>query len=941
MSKLKLNLRPALFTFLLIAWGCTPMKAKNTDHSTFLFHCERYEEGINHFEGTKYLSLSFLIKTQSSRREQIYTAKLQKAIVSYSHSSGRNTSRYYESGDWVSTEMPGYLELAVRFLERNPVIFGFHSGQFVLENGDSLKTAFDKEVKIFYPGTLIRPPGQNDEFFSFDQFLNIFRNIRQDLPDDLKMPGDLSLRNGVVYNYRNAFNDLQQIEITDSRNHTRSIVYVRPGSNRLKYKKEQSLRVQTIIRAIETGEPSIRVAGLMPKERNKKLQYIIEGASPLVPAQKILVHADSTGKFSILLDHDFPVILTSSSGYRFYAEPGDDFSVTANQRGDSLFFTGIGAGNNRFIQEEARLEKFPKMDYHSRSNQTREAWFRKADQSTNRCLVLLKIYQNDLTPRFYESQYLNYYFGKINRKLDYLFGYVELNQQGIRKRKYTGLDTIPAQYQSFVYNREFNKFLENNFILQFEKLRDFTYATNFQSTEIPTQPEMLRLAALSYSGKILRDYFEFAVQRIDRSGNADDKTVLKNLIQEYFDNTPFQTKVLQLLEKASLLETGSLFPDITFKDLTASDVRLTQFKGKLLYLMFWRNDALVLDKQWDEYQQLIKTLDAKNVLFVTIGMEENFDKWKKYVEAMPVNGMNLFVDRNSETFLANFSRLKSRHFLLVDGSGIIVNNNGPDPSVANLLISQNPGSSGKEKILTATLFCFLAILIILGMIGIISRTRRKRKAKIETLLNRLRETELKAIKAQMNPHFLFNSLNSIQNLINQQQVEAANMYLSKFARLLHAVLQHSEKEFIPLAAELETLNLYVQLEKLRFNFDYQLSVNPSIDIHNSYIPPLLMQPFIENAILHGLQPKQGEKKLGINIEENDKQLVCTIEDNGIGRNGSQSKKTDHHGMGNKLSIERIYLLNQKNESNFKLSIDDRESGIEGTRVTISFTNNLI
>ncbi|MGV8096059.1 MAG: histidine kinase [Mangrovibacterium sp.] len=939
----KLNFKPGLLVFLLIFRVCMPVKADNPDHSSFLFNCELYEKGMNHFEGTKYLNLSFLITPQKSQGKQVYTAHLKKAMVSTNYPFGyKKISRYYESGDPVNPELPGYIEIAVRFLERNPVRFSFKTGQLMLNNRDSLKTAFDKEVKIYYPGPTKRPLGYNDAFFRFDRFLNIFSNIQQDLPDDLKIPGDLSLKNGVVYNYLNDFNHLQHIEITDSRNHTKSTVYVKPDSKRIRYKKEQSLRLQTIIRTTEAGERnSIRMEGFMPNERDKTLQFIVEGASPLDPAQKIRIKADPSGKFSLLLDQDFPVTITSSSGHRFYAEPGDDFSVTANLKGDSLFFAGIGAENNRFIQEEARLEKFPKMNFHVRNMQTQAAWFRKADQSTNACFALLEIYQNDLTPRFYETQYLNYYFGKINWKLDYIFGYVEPDKSGIRKREYTGLDTIPTQYQSFVYNREFNKFLENNFILQFEKLRDFTYAMNFDTNEVPTLPELLRLAALSYSGKILRDYFEFAVQRIDQSGNTDDKRALKNLIQEYFDNTHFQTKVLQLLEKASLLEIGSPFPDARFKDLNGNDVSFKQYKGKLIYLMFWRNDALVLDKQWDEYQQLIKTLDTENVRFVNVGMEEDFDKWEKYVETMQLKGINLFIDRNSEDFRTNFSRLKSRHFLLVDGTGAIVNNNGPDPSVASILISQNLGSSGKEKFLTAVLFCFLAILVIFGLVWIISRTRQKRKAKIETLLNRLRETELKAIKAQMNPHFLFNSLNSIQNLINQQKVEAANMYLSKFARLLHSVLQHSEKEFIPLAAELETLDLYIQLEKLRFNFDYQLRVDPAIDIHNSYIPPLLLQPFIENAILHGLQPKQGGKKLDINIEEEDKQLVCNIEDNGVGRNLSQMEKTDHHGMGNKLSIERIHLLNQKNDSNFKLSIHDGQPGTGGTRVTISFTNNLI
>ncbi|WP_321288643.1 histidine kinase [uncultured Sunxiuqinia sp.] len=271
----------------------------------------------------------------------------------------------------------------------------------------------------------------------------------------------------------------------------------------------------------------------------------------------------------------------------------------------------------------------------------------------------------------------------------------------------------------------------------------------------------------------------------------------------------------------------------------------------------------------------------------------------------------------------------------------MINNNGPYPDEAQIQIAQNLGYTTREKLLAGGLIVIFFLLMILGFSWLISRIRQKRRAKIDELTNRLRETELKAIKAQMNPHFLFNSLNSIQNLINQQNIEAANLYLSRFARLLHAVLQYSENEFVPLADEIETLSLYVQLEKLRFNFEFNLMVDPEIDIYNTFVPPLLFQPFIENAILHGLQQKEGDKNLTINIEERKSQLICMIADNGVGRTAAGSHRQNHHGMGNKLSLERIKLLNQKNSSSFKFDISDIELNGTGTLVTISFNNNLI
>ena len=339
--------------------------------------------------------------------------------------------------------------------------------------------------------------------------------------------------------------------------------------------------------------------------------------------------------------------------------------------------------------------------------------------------------------------------------------------------------------------------------------------------------------------------------------------------------------------------------------------------------------------------QLAKKMSRESVAFVVIGMEPDFDKWKKYVEAMNLQGTNLFINRNTDDFKTYLGNIGSRQFMLIDNNGKVVNVSGPGPFEANLLVNQDNKSSIREDILLKILVAVVLVLVLGALTWLAGQIRRQRKAKINDLLNRLRETELKAIKAQMNPHFLFNSLNSIQNLINQNEIQPANQYLSRFARLLRSVLQYSEKELIPLSDELETTKLYIQLEKLRFDFEYELQVNPELDIYNSYVPPLLMQPFIENAILHGLQPKQGDKHLIISVEEQGSQLFFRIIDNGVGRKNVSNDTNNHSGMGNKLSRERIDLLNQKNKGNFSLLIEDGAVVSGGTCVTLSFANNLM
>ncbi len=915
-------------------------------NSTFLFTEESYQNIDQTFKSSSYHLFTFEISQHKKLFKQYYTARLKNAVVSF-YFVGVNhvVSGYYKTGEPGFSDRPDVQEIFARFLERTTVRFSMEDGNVAVENIDSLQQAFTAEVNSVYSGNNEFPPGQYSKEFKIQDLLPAFASAFFTFPDDVLSIGDMSLKNGVVTNYKEDVGTLRHVEITDTRKHKSFELFVPKGSNRVKYKKAGGYGIGTIYRTFSPDEKfTIQIQGTLADQKNKTLEFEVEGLSRLDPAEKISIKANALGDFSLMLTENFPVFISASSGHQFYAEPGDVIFVKSGSKGDSLTFKGIGADNNAFLEKEYQMENFPKEDYWEGNSSKQAAWFRKIDRISNQWFAALKNYSPGLSPVFYESKFLNYYFGTINRKLNLAFGWIDFNKKGWLKRTYPGLDTIPSRYQSFVFNRELNRYLENNFIVEFEKLRNFTYVSgnSYLKTRLnPTQKEMLQLASLTYSGKLLSDYFEFVAPRIYSSKNSADIKLLQDYVQEYFDNSSLQARISKLFQKTVVLDNGTAFPLVKFRNLDGETVDLSKFKGKVLYLMFWRNDALVLDKQWSDYNNLITGTKLENVLFVNVGVEEDFAKWKTYVETMQMKGMNLFVDRNSEEFKLYFSQLKSRHFFLVDATGKIINNNGPDPSVASVLIAQTTTSSGREKNLFAGFLIMVGVLVVVSIGWIFDRIRKKRKTRIEILLNKLRETELKAIKAQMNPHFLFNSLNSIQNLINQQKIEKANLYLSRFARLLRAVLQHSEKEFVPLADEIETINLYVELEKLRFNFDFELKLATKIDLYNTFVPPLLLQPFIENAILHGLQAKEGEKKLKIEIDETENLLVCSITDNGVGRTSASLRTNGHHGMGNKLSNERIKLLNQKSNGNFTLNVEDVEPEKGGTKVTISFLNNLI
>jgi tetratricopeptide (TPR) repeat protein len=205
------------------------------------------------------------------------------------------------------------------------------------------------------------------------------------------------------------------------------------------------------------------------------------------------------------------------------------------------------------------------------------------------------------------------------------------------------------------------------------------------------------------------------------------------------------------------------------------------------------------------------------------------------------------------------------------------------------------------------------------------------------------ELEMQALRAQMNPHFIFNCLSSINGFILKNESEPASDYLTKFSRLIRMVLTNSKKAFITLGDELEMLKLYLEMERLRFqySFEYNISFKNEIDCENIFIPPLLLQPFAENAIWHGLMQKEGHGHLEIELSLENKLLTCVITDNGIGRNKAALMKSksaaQQKSMGLQITTERLALLNQgmKAQTFFNIEdITDEKGTAAGTRVIL-------
>lgn len=226
-------------------------------------------------------------------------------------------------------------------------------------------------------------------------------------------------------------------------------------------------------------------------------------------------------------------------------------------------------------------------------------------------------------------------------------------------------------------------------------------------------------------------------------------------------------------------------------------------------------------------------------------------------------------------------------------------------------------------------FWLLCGILVISVTAFLLRRRIIHIRREASFKQKIVETEMMALRSQMNPHFIFNSLNSIENFMMQNEKRLASSYLNKFARLIRMILDSSRSELIPLTKDLEALQLYVDLEQLRFNnkFCFKLDVDPVLLSGDYKVPALLIQPYVENAIVHGLAHSEKENlHVSVAVSLHDDYIRYTIQDNGVGRQlaqlYNQQNKPNHKSLGLAITEERINIFNQKQQAKGQVTISD-------------------
>lgn len=348
-------------------------------------------------------------------------------------------------------------------------------------------------------------------------------------------------------------------------------------------------------------------------------------------------------------------------------------------------------------------------------------------------------------------------------------------------------------------------------------------------------------------------------------------------------------------------------------------------------------DSIIIDnKKIKNYKTITLQPNEKNLTIYFKGI--SFRTGKNILYRYKLQGLDNKWYQTKNRYIT-FSKLPAGNYKLYITATAEKNHWNPQPIIFTI--------TKKQHFSETSYFFILLFIIITSLISAITYLFVKHKKKQIQRQRQLIFIEQKALRAQMNPHFIFNALNSIRRYILEKDIDNADNYLTKFATLMRRILDNSKLNFITLDNEIKTLELYLQLEKLRFDdsFSFNIKIDSRINLNKWLIPPMLLQPFVENAIWHGLAPKQREGKLNISIvKKNNSFIQCIIDDNGIGRKKAQEiakKRKNHSSTGLTNIKERITLLNKLYGKNISMKIIDKynpDNTPAGTTIIINFPN---
>ena len=413
---------------------------------------------------------------------------------------------------------------------------------------------------------------------------------------------------------------------------------------------------------------------------------------------------------------------------------------------------------------------------------------------------------------------------------------------------------------------------------------------------------------------IAMDYYTKALRRLDEKGDKDTYgDCLESMGNVYYNKKDYP-KSIELYNQA--LKMGYMLGNkykiaCNYNNLGNVYFEQEHYKPAEEYIL----NGLKIADSLNNFELIRNGNESVSKLYEKTGQ---WTKFASAIEKLNAAKDSLFNDNKSK----QIGRLEAQYQYSKDSAVQQTN-------YANQLAIMK-SESDKKSAESKTEWMIIIIIVLLAGMAIILFYQRIKGVEKEKLIVEQQKAwlELKALRTQMNPHFLYNTISSIQSFVLENDIKSSSNYLAQFAGLMRGVLENSRKDQITLAEEIESLKNYVDFEAMRFpsKFKYRINVDEALDQSAIYIPPLLIQPFVENAIWHGLMHLEGDAgQLIISFERSDGHIKCTVDDNGIGFKAAKEmkKNTVHQSLGLAIVKERIDSMNKLYNWGMRTEIIDK------------------
>ncbi|MFA5814014.1 MAG: histidine kinase [Bacteroidales bacterium] len=419
--------------------------------------------------------------------------------------------------------------------------------------------------------------------------------------------------------------------------------------------------------------------------------------------------------------------------------------------------------------------------------------------------------------------------------------------------------------------------------------------------------------------------------------NSPDGTYDRQYMQfsDLYPGTEFQRILYEKYKLTEKGRTGNILPKFKLTDITGKTYSFRDFRGKYWCMIITGDD----DEKTKLNIWLAEKYNREHNDNVTFYIWTKNDATRELIRPkISSKKIILLAGSDMNQALAKFITGLPEDIMVIDPFNRIATYG--ISSLPNLLTwpkSKNP--NGKTINLTVFWYSLAGAFTLSVIIILTIRIRSKRREARLNLKRRIAQLEVDAVRSRMNPHFLFNALGSIQNLVNRGKNQEASLYLARFGDLVRTILTQSSKPVIGLNEEIDMIRNYLQLEQLGFPFAFDIQVDPALDPATIEVPPLLIQPHVENAVIHGISSLGAAGKIGVNFRLEDQHLICEVTDNGPGYHPGSRPEKEGLGQGWKLTRQRIQLMKEQYGEEVSVEVtsrnpdDKKSSDSSGTTVT--------